>query len=129
VRSPYENNAWAINEGQRLYTWFNCKGCHFAGGGGMGPALMDETWIYGSEPREIFQSIAAGRPNGMPAFGTRIPDQQIWELVAYVRSLSALTRKDVRPGRSDSMQVRPAPQSTTPARPTQLSGPPQGPPR
>ncbi len=117
-RSPYEDNAWAISEGQRLYVWFNCQGCHAMGGGAIGPALMDDTWIYGSDPDAIFTSIANGRPNGMPAFGSRLNAQQMWELVAYVRSLSALTRLDVRPGRSDTMSVRPSPQSTSRATPS-----------
>src|SRR4051812_32330165 len=50
----YEVNAYAIGEGYRLYNWFNCVGCHANGGGGMGPALMDDAWIYGSEPEQIF---------------------------------------------------------------------------
>jgi cytochrome c oxidase cbb3-type subunit 3 len=119
VVNPYEENAWAVSEGQRLYTWFNCRGCHAMGGGGMGPALMDDAWIYGAEPQAVFTSIAEGRPNGMPAFGQKLPAQQVWQLVAYVRSLGALTRKDVRPGRTDTMQARPAPVMTTPATPVQ----------
>jgi cytochrome c oxidase cbb3-type subunit 3 len=121
--NPYEENAWAVSEGQRLYVWFNCQGCHSMGGGGMGPALMDDAWIYGAEPADVFTSIVEGRPNGMPAFGDKVPAQQVWQLVAYVRSLGALTRKDVRPGRADTMQVRPAPQSTAPAAPIRVAPP------
>src|SRR4051794_11812699 len=38
----YDNNAPAMAEGQFLYTHMNCVGCHSHGGGGMGPALMDD---------------------------------------------------------------------------------------
>jgi cytochrome c oxidase cbb3-type subunit III len=117
VANPYGENAWALSEGQRLYTWFNCNGCHSMGGGGMGPALMDEIWRYGSDPHTIFVSIADGRPNGMPAFGSRIPAQQIWQLVTYVRSLSSLVRKDLRPSRADSLSGRPPPSLVPPAKP------------
>ena len=65
VKNPYERNAFAISEGKRLFTWYNCVGCHAHGGGGMGPALMDEKWIYGSDPSQVFNSIAEGRPNGV----------------------------------------------------------------
>jgi cytochrome c oxidase cbb3-type subunit 3 len=58
-----------------------------------------------------------GRPNGMPAFEGKLTDQQVWQLVAYVRSLSGQLRKDVEPGRSDSMSARTAPQATPPERP------------
>src|SRR4051812_37261450 len=44
VANPYENNAYAISEGQRLFGWYNCAGCHANGGGGMGPPLMDDKW-------------------------------------------------------------------------------------
>ena len=37
VTNPYEGNAAAIAEGGRLYNWYNCSGCHFGGGGGIGP--------------------------------------------------------------------------------------------
>src|SRR5688572_30616511 len=84
----YGGNAYALSEGKRLYVAFNCNGCHANGGGGMGPALMDREWLYGHEPHEVFTTIAEGRPNGMPAFGAKAPAYQIWQLVAYVRSLS-----------------------------------------
>jgi cytochrome c oxidase cbb3-type subunit 3 len=117
VRNPYERNAWAVSEGRRLFTSFNCVGCHAHGGGGMGPALMDAWWIYGSEPVDIYAVIVEGKPNGMPAFGGKLTDPQIWQLVAYVRSLSGeRLRKDVRPGRSDHMRVRPSEQSGPPPR-------------
>jgi cytochrome c oxidase cbb3-type subunit 3 len=104
--SPYAGNAWAVSEGKRLYQSMNCSGCHSQGGGGMGPALMDDHWIYGGDPRSLYVTIVEGRPNGMPAFGGKIADQQIWQLVAYVQSLAGGLRIDVRPSRDDHMQVR-----------------------
>jgi cytochrome c oxidase cbb3-type subunit III len=104
--SPYQGNAWAVNEGKRLYAWFNCTGCHAHGGGSIGPPLMDEKWIYGKEPENIFASIVEGRPNGMPSFRGKIPDDQVWQLVAYVQSLAGVITTDVAPGRDDSMSYK-----------------------
>lgn len=112
-RSHLEENAFAVNQGKRLYRWYNCSGCHSNGGGGMGVPLMDAEWRYGHEPRAIYASIVEGRPNGMPSFGGRIPDDQVWQIVAYVRSLSGQLRKDVAPSRSDSMAGVP-PENTRP---------------
>jgi cytochrome c oxidase cbb3-type subunit III len=98
-----ERNAYALSQGKTLFRWFNCAGCHSAGGGGMGPALMDDVWRYGNNPQDIFKTIMDGRPNGMPAFRGRISDDQAWQLVAYVRSMSGWARKDAAPGRSDSL--------------------------
>jgi cytochrome c oxidase cbb3-type subunit 3 len=107
VAGPYDNNAWAVTEGQRLFGWYNCSGCHANGGGGMGPPLMDDTWIYGSAPENIYNTIVQGRPNGMPSFAGKIPTPQIWMLVAYVRSLSAQNSTGARTARSDHMMMYP----------------------
>lgn len=115
--SPYDENAFAVNQGKRLYRWYNCNGCHANGGGGMGPALMDAQWRYGSDPASIFATITQGRPDGMPSFGGHIPDDQVWQIVAYVRSMSGLLRKDVAPSRADTMSVGP-PENARP-RPSQ----------
>ena len=102
--SPYESNAYGVAQGKHLYRWYNCAGCHGGGGGGgMGPPLMDAQWRYGSEPAQIFESITQGRPNGMPSFGGHIPEDQVWQLVAYVRSMSGQLRKDVAPSRGDTL--------------------------
>lgn len=103
----YEGNAFHIANGQRYFEWFNCVGCHFHGGGGIGPALMDEKWRYGGRMEQIYASIAQGRPNGMPSFKDRIPEQQIWEIAAYVRSLSGNANKLAAPSREDAMRGPP----------------------
>jgi cytochrome c oxidase cbb3-type subunit 3 len=106
THSPFENNAYGIGEGKRLFSSFNCNGCHAQGGGAIGPALMDDQWIYGSLPDQIYSSIVQGRPDGMPAFGGRIPDQQVWQLVAYVQSLSGQTPQDAAGSRDDDMSTK-----------------------
>jgi cytochrome c oxidase cbb3-type subunit 3 len=40
-----------------------------------------------SRDDQIYDTIAQGRANGMPAWGSKIPQQQIWELVAYIKSM------------------------------------------
>jgi cytochrome c oxidase cbb3-type subunit 3 len=114
---PYDHNAYSTTEGQVLFEQMNCSGCHANGGGGMGPPLMDDKWIYGSSPERIFSTIAEGRSNGMPSWRARLNDEQIWQLVAYVRSLSGLTPKGDRPSREDHMMVKPAPSQTPNATP------------
>lgn len=104
----YERNAYQLSQGKQLFQVFNCEGCHFAGGGGMGPALMDDHWIYGSSIENIFTTIQEGRPNGMPSFRDRATTEQIWQLAAYVRSIAALVPRDAAPGRNDGLWPRPA---------------------
>ena len=113
----YERNAAAISEGQRLYNWMNCAGCHFHGGGGMGVALMDDKWRYGGRIDQIVASIAEGRPNGMPAWRGKLTEQQMWQLAAYVRSLSGQVPKDAVSARADETSNTP-PQTQVKREPT-----------
>jgi cytochrome c oxidase cbb3-type subunit 3 len=99
----YQQSAYTVAEGKRLYQAYNCVGCHAQGGGAIGPALMDAEWIYGSSLEQIHSTIVQGRPNGMPSFAGKIPDYQVWEIAAYVRSMSGLLPSDVAPSRSDHM--------------------------
>ncbi|HEU0100356.1 MAG TPA: cytochrome c [Allosphingosinicella sp.] len=107
--AAYEGNAFQIAQGQRYYAWMNCAGCHFHGGGGIGPPLMDGDWRYGGSMQQIVDTILEGRPNGMPSFKDRITQQQAWQLAAYVRSMSAQPRKDALWSRSDKMSNREPP--------------------
>jgi cytochrome c oxidase cbb3-type subunit 3 len=117
LENPYEENAYALSEGKRLYEAYNCAGCHAHGGGDIGPPLMDDKWIYGASPQNIFSTIIEGRPNGMPSFSGKIPASQVWQIVAYVRSMSGQVSKDAAPGRSDHMSGKKPEQSTEKEKP------------
>jgi cytochrome c oxidase cbb3-type subunit 3 len=106
VKNEYEENSYALSEGKHLFESMNCVGCHAHGGGGMGPPLMDDKWIYGGEPEKIFSTIVEGRPNGMPSFRGKLPDYQVWQIAAYVRSMSGQVPSDAAPSRDDDMQYK-----------------------
>src|SRR6185369_1711950 len=118
----YEESAYAVSQGKTLYNQYNCVGCHAHGGGGIGPPLMDNNWIYGGEAGNVFTTIMQGRPNGMPSFRNRIPEYQAWEIAAYVRSMAGLLPKGVSPNRPDHMNVKPAESSTPKQVPTGITG-------
>jgi cytochrome c oxidase cbb3-type subunit 3 len=119
----YEVNAYSLAEGKRLFEWYNCNGCHANGGGGIGPALMDNVWIYGGQPENIYATIVQGRPNGMPSFGGHIPDEQVWQLVAYVRSMSGLVPQDAATSRNDDIQSKKSENRTDPQHPVSAATP------
>lgn len=105
VTNPYNGSGYDISEGQRLFNWYNCNGCHANGGGAIGPPLIKQQWIYGGEPANIFDTIIKGRPNGMPAWGGRIPEYQVWQIVAYVRSLNGQQPTSASPTRPDTIET------------------------
>jgi cytochrome c oxidase cbb3-type subunit 3 len=90
IKNPYEGDKRAIGVGAQLYIGYNCTDCHGAdGSGSMAPTFQDGRWHFGGSAGEVFESIYQGRPDGMPAWGGRISNDQIWMLTAYVRSLSS----------------------------------------
>ena len=97
----FGSNAYHLAQGQRLYVWMNCAGCHAHGGGGMGPPLRDDEWRYGGSMEQMVATILDGRPNGMPAFRDRITEDQAWQLATWVRAMSGRTRQDMLAGRAD----------------------------
>jgi cytochrome c oxidase cbb3-type subunit 3 len=111
-------SAFDVSEGKRLFQWFNCSTCHANGGGGIGPALMDEKWLYGANSQDIMASIVEGRPNGMPSFRGRIPDKQLWQIVAYIRAMSGHVPVYMKPGRNDDISAK-TPESRTPSQPVE----------
>ena len=103
----YDNNAYALSQGKRLYESMNCAGCHSHGGGGMGPALMDDEWIYGFDAANIFATVVEGRPDGMPSWKGKLGTSQTWQLVAYIRSMSGLGSRPASSSRDDHMKTSP----------------------
>ena len=119
--NPSANDAVALQDGRRLFGWYNCSGCHGGhAGGGMGPSLRDETWIYGNRDDQIYDSIAQGRSKGMPAWATKIPIDQVWQLVAYIKSMRTPQEPEPPVEPADEMVGGPevdAPVAKSPQRP------------
>jgi cytochrome c oxidase cbb3-type subunit 3 len=86
--NPLRDDPNSVEEGKKLFASMNCAGCHgYTAKGGMGPDLTDKAWRYGGTPIEVYKSIYEGRPQGMPAWGSTLPTNPIWQLVAYIQSL------------------------------------------
>ncbi len=88
--NPYTGNPEAIKEGRTLYIQSGCSGCHgVGGGGGMGPPLLDDVWKFGGDDETLFKLIRGEIPEQtMPAvFGKVLKDEEIWKILAYIRSL------------------------------------------
>jgi cytochrome c(L) len=90
--NKYNGNAEAIKEGRALYLKYGCSGCHgVGGGGGMGPPVTDDVWKFGSSDEVLFKLIKGQVPNQtMPAvFGTQMTDDEVWKVIAFIRSIYA----------------------------------------
>jgi len=87
--NPFTGNAEAAAEGRAIYMQSGCNGCHGMGGGGMGPALLDDTWKFGGDDETNFKLIKGQIPQQtMPAvFGAVLTDEQVWKILAWIRSI------------------------------------------
>lgn len=87
--NPLAGQQAAIAAGRRLYEQ-TCQSCHGGDGrGGRGPALATGVFRRGGEDGQLFRTIRNGiAGTGMPPFSRLSPDQ-VWQLIAYLRSLSA----------------------------------------
>ena len=88
LKNPVKGDKQAAEAGGKLFSAFNCDGCHAGGAvGAQGPSLADGRWRYGGSDGEIYHSIFYGRPRGMPAWGGTLPADAIWRLVSYLQSI------------------------------------------
>ena len=96
-RNPLESTPQALAAARVIYL-DKCVQCHGETGKGDGPdaalyypspaSLIDAKRMSGVTDGELFYEISEGR-KPMPAFKKRLSEEQRWQLVLFVRSLSA----------------------------------------
>ena len=88
VEDRYIGDEAAIASGQQLYLGV-CSGCHGpTAEGGRGPSLLTGRNIRRASNEELFSMIKNGIPGtDMPP--SPLPDDQVWQMTAFVRNLTA----------------------------------------
>jgi cytochrome c oxidase subunit 2 len=96
-------------QGEQLFNQFGCSSCHLPSGKGPGPSLLgvfgkpvkltsgqtitaDETYLR----QHILtpgKTVVAGYPPIMPTFKGRINEEQLVQLIAYIKSLASQAAK------------------------------------
>jgi putative heme-binding domain-containing protein len=97
VKNPVAGDEKALEAGRNLYMT-SCSGCHGpTGEGGRGVRLAQNGDIRGATNTRLFDSIKNGvRGSDMPA--SPYPEDKIWQLVSYVRSINASAYESKLPG-------------------------------
>ena len=87
--NPFADNAEGLATGKKLYIQVGCQGCHGGGGGGgMAVSLIDDTWKFGSDDDTLFKLIKGQIPEQtMPTVYDTLPDEQVWQILAFIRTL------------------------------------------
>ena len=97
IKNPVPASAASVTAGAATFKKY-CAFCHGAEAKGNGPLapkdsmppdLTDATWTHGATDADIFGVIAngGGANSKMIAFKGKMPDQDIWHIVNFVRSL------------------------------------------
>ena len=86
-RNPAIGDPKAIEAGRALFA-NGCAACHGSEGqGGRGPNLRERVFWHPLEDDTLFAAIKKGVGGGMPA--ANLPDDQTWQVVAFVRSMTS----------------------------------------
>jgi hypothetical protein len=106
LKSPYADFKKVAEEGHQKFMGAGCNGCHGGtGGGGMGPPLTNQIWVYGSDDDTLFRLIALGSDElqkqgysrkgsesvvgPMPQMGTVVKSaDDEWKIIAWIRSIN-----------------------------------------
>jgi cytochrome c oxidase cbb3-type subunit III len=92
TENPYERDEKAVAEGQLIYAG-KCAECHGKDlKGPDAPSLLGHL-KYGEQDSGKYESIAKGRPGGMPAFESELGRERIWKVLAYVDSVREYGKK------------------------------------
>ena len=94
IRNPLSGSTAAAKAGEYEFR-INCAFCHGLGarGGGRGPDLTRAHLQHGDSDADLFRNINQGIPGtAMPANGTNgqgvgMTDEEIWQIIAYIRSI------------------------------------------
>jgi cytochrome c oxidase cbb3-type subunit 3 len=93
-KNPFAGNAQAAKVGESQFR-ANCAFCHGLGarGGGRGPDLTRAQKMHGSADADLFRTINLGvpgtamPPNGATQQGVGMTDDEIWQVITYIRSV------------------------------------------
>jgi len=124
-----------VQAGARAFNDRGCVHCHGAPGvmwskfsEGLNPDPPDLKDIGNEiEPREMFWAVKNGiKMSGMPSFGAQdVPDREIWQMVAFVKKLPAVSPDDFKSWTSPPTQPASPPTASPPAESPPSGNPPR----
>ncbi len=95
-KNPFAGDAKAAKVGESQFR-ANCAFCHGLGarGGGRGPDLTRAQKRHGNSDADLFRTINEGvpgtamPPNGATQQGVGMTEEEIWQVISYIRSVQA----------------------------------------
>src|SRR5216117_1694852 len=104
AKNPLEGNADAIRGGMGLYR-ARCADCHGMDARGIRAPDLTQVWASGRSDAGLLQTLRDGIPGTeMPAVGARTTDDEIWKMLAYLRTLAAAAPNEPPRGNAENGQ-------------------------
>jgi putative heme-binding domain-containing protein len=105
TKNPLDGDADAIKSGQGLFR-ARCADCHGMDGRGQRAPDLTQVWASGRTDDGLFRTLRTGVPGTeMPSVGARTPDDEVWKILAYLRTLSAPAPTDPPRGSAQNGQI------------------------
>jgi putative heme-binding domain-containing protein len=103
AKNPLEGNGDAITAGMGAYR-VRCADCHGMDARGIRGPDITQVWAKGRTDAALFRTIRNGVPNTeMPAHpAPRTSDQDIWRILAYLKTISPSTAAAAGPGNASA---------------------------
>jgi mono/diheme cytochrome c family protein len=78
----------------------NCQSCHDEDGRARSAAVAiaadltnPDRWKFGTSDAQVFKTIKSGAAEAMPPFGADLKDDQIWDIVNFIRSIGPESKR------------------------------------
>jgi putative heme-binding domain-containing protein len=102
--NPLAGNVDAIRFGTGLFR-ARCADCHGMDARGVRSPDLTQVWASGRTDDGLFKTVKNGVPGTeMPAVGARMADNEIWQILAYLRTLAAPAPNDPPKGNAEHGQ-------------------------
>lgn len=96
--NPFSGNADAIQIGMGLFR-SRCADCHGMDARGVRGPDLTQVWASGRTDPGLFRTLRRGVPGTeMPSVGPRTPDDEVWKILAYLKTIAAPTSTAVVAG-------------------------------
>lgn len=97
--SPVPYSSASVARGKTYYLQ-NCQSCHDEDGRARSAAVAiaadltnPDRWKFGSSDAQVFKTIKSGAAEAMPPFGSDLKDDQIWDIVNFIRSIGPESKR------------------------------------
>jgi putative heme-binding domain-containing protein len=103
AKNPLEGNSDAIKYGMGLFR-SRCADCHGVDARGVRSPDLTQVWSSGRSDDGLFRTIKNGVPNTEMPSNPRMFDHEIWQVLAYLKTLAAPAPSDPPRGNAENGQ-------------------------